>query len=129
MSESFKKEVAERLKEARRNLSQNRLAKEIGYAQQQINLYERGFVPNAYTPLDKLARIKNVSINWRRTGEGEKYIYPHRNENMRPETTLERNDPQEILKKLEGIIGILIDKRLAELGVDASQLNKRRRSA
>jgi transcriptional regulator with XRE-family HTH domain len=128
MSESFKKEVAERLKEARGNLSQNRLAKEIGYAQQHINRYERGFVPKSYTLLDKLARIKNISINWLLTGEGDKYIHAHRNENMRPEEILERIEPQEVLKKLEGIIGMMIDQRLVELGVDVNPVNRKKRA-
>jgi len=129
MGESFKREVAKRLAEARGSVSQNRLAKEIGYAQQHINRYERGFVPKSYTLLDKLARIKNININWLLTGEGEKYIHPHRSENMRPEEVLERIDAQEILKKLESIIGILIDKRLEELGADTSRLTARKKTA
>jgi transcriptional regulator with XRE-family HTH domain len=129
MSESFKKEVAKRLEAARGNVSQNRLAKEIGYAQQHINRYERGFVPKSYTLLDKLARIKNININWLLTGEGEMYIHPHRTENMRPEEVLDRIDAQDVLKKLEGIVGILIDKRLEELGVDTRQPNTRKKSA
>ncbi len=129
MSESFKKEVAKRLAEARGNVSQNRLAKEIGYAQQHINRYERGYVPKSYTLLDKLARIRNISINWLLTGEGDKYIHPHRSDNMRPEEVLERIDAQDVLKKLEGLVGILIDKRLEELGVDVSELGSKRKSA
>lgn len=129
MSESFKKEVAKRLETARGNISQNRLAKEIGYAQQHINRYERGFVPKSYTLLDKLARIKNVNINWLLTGEGEMYIHPHRMENMRPEEVLERIDAKDVLMKLEGVVGILIDKRLEELGVDTGEPSVGKRSA
>jgi len=129
MSESFKNEVAKRLEEARGGVSQNRLAKEIGYAQQHINRYERGFVPKSYTLLDKLARIKNININWLLTGEGDKYIYQHRSENMRPEEVLDRIDAQDVLKKLEGLVSILLDKRLEELGVDTSQLSAKKRSA
>ena len=120
MSESFKVEVAKRLAEARGNVSQNRLAKEIGYAQQHINRYERKFVPKSYTLLDKLARIKNININWLLTGEGDKYIHAHRADNMRPEEILERIEPQDVLRKLEDLVGILIDKRLEELGVDTN---------
>jgi transcriptional regulator with XRE-family HTH domain len=129
MSESFKKEVAKRLAEARGNVSQNRLAKEIGYAQQHINRYERGYVPKSYTLLDKLARIKNISINWLLTGEGEKYIHPHRTDNMRPEEVLERIEAQDVLKKLEGLVGILIDKRLEELGLESSRPTAKQKSA
>jgi transcriptional regulator with XRE-family HTH domain len=129
MSESFKREVAKRLAEARGNVSQNRLAKEIGYAQQHINRYERGYVPKSYTLLDKLARIKNISINWLLTGEGDMHIHPHRSDNMRPEEVLERIEAQDVLKKLEGLIDILIDKRLEELGVDTSELKTRKKSA
>ncbi len=129
MSESFKREVAKRLAEARGNVSQNRLAKEIGYAQQHINRYEREFVPKSYTLLDKLARIKNININWLLTGEGDKYIYAHRTDNMRPEEILDRIDAQDVLKKLEGLVSILIDKRLEELGVDTNQLNVGKKSA
>jgi transcriptional regulator with XRE-family HTH domain len=129
MSESFKSEVAKRLENARGGVSQNRLAKEIGYAQQHINRYERGFVPKSYTLLDKLARIKNININWLLTGEGEKYIYEHRAENIRPEEVLDRIDAQDVLSKLEGLVDILIDKRLEELGVDTSQLSAKKRSA
>jgi len=132
MSESFKKEVAKRLetwRKAQGNMSQNRLAKEIGYAQQHINRYERGFVPKSYTLLDKLARIKNVNVNWLLTGEGEMHIHAHRTENMRPEEVLDRIDAKDVLMKLEGIVGILIDKRLEELGIDTSQPSARKKTA
>jgi len=129
MSESFKREVAKRLAEARGNVSQNRLAKEIGYAQQHINRYEREYVPKSYTLLDKLARIKNININWLLTGEGDKYIHAHRVDNMRPEEILDRIDAQDVLKKLEGLVSILIDKRLEELGVDTNQLSVGKKSA
>jgi len=64
--------IADRLKEiVGENVAQ--FARELGIHRQTLDNYLKGRIPKADF-LDKLAKAKNININWLLTGEGEPYL-------------------------------------------------------
>lgn len=68
----FQRQVAGRLAGARGEVSQNRLAKELGYSQQMISRYESGRIPKCFLYLARLSERRNVDVNWVLAGLGER---------------------------------------------------------
>jgi transcriptional regulator with XRE-family HTH domain len=75
-TEEFRREVASRLKSARRErtLTQRQLA-DLGHStQQNISRYEKGFIPESWFLLARLHAEKGIDLNWLlaapRTGDG-----------------------------------------------------------
>jgi tetratricopeptide (TPR) repeat protein len=68
----FQRAVAGRLVHARRDSSQNGLAKELGYSQQMISRYESGRIPKCFFFLARLVERRKVDVNWILAGEGSK---------------------------------------------------------
>ena len=71
-----KERVGERLKKAREslNISQIRLAEQVGVSQGTISKWERGLCEIPYSVMEYLAKAYNVNLHWLLTGEGEMFI-------------------------------------------------------
>lgn len=64
--EAFRREVARRLKEARRErtLTQRQLAELGASTQQNISRYEKGFIPDSWFLLARMHVEKAIDLNW-----------------------------------------------------------------
>lgn len=63
----FRKELADRLRRARGDLSQDQLAELTRYTQQMISRYENGRVPKAFWFLAGLSEA-GIDVDWLLTG-------------------------------------------------------------
>lgn len=113
--------MKDRIKKIRKelDLTQQKLADRIGVQRNTIAMYEMGRTLPSDAITRSICREFNVNENWLRTGEGDMFIKPSRNEEMARLTKMLLNEEEDSFKnRLISVLANLTEEQwelLAEI--------------